>query len=89
MSVRALVHIMNDDPIMCELERVPDPTDAYIVIRNPRRRDGKAMELLADGATSFLYPWSRITFIELFEEEGQRESIVGLFRESGSGRNHS
>lgn len=88
MSIRALVHIMNDDPIMCELEKIPNPTDAYIVVRNPRRRDGKAMELLADGATSFLYPWSRITFIELFEDEGQRENIVGFFRESGSGRNH-
>ena len=89
MSVRALVHIMNDDPIMCDLDRVPNPTDAYIAIRNPRRRDGKPMELLADGATSFLYPWSRITFIELFEEEGQRENIVGFFRESGSGRSHT
>lgn len=89
MSVRALVHLMNDDPIMCELESVPNPTDAYVVIRNPRRRDGKPMELLADGATSFLYPWTRITFIELFEEEGQRDSIVGFFRESGSSRNHS
>ena len=88
MSIRALVHIMNDDPIMCELAKLPDPTDLYVTIRNPRRRDGKLMELLADGATSFLYPWTRITFIELFEDEGQKESIVGLFRESGSGRSH-
>ena len=56
MSIRALVHIMNDDPIMCELAKLPDPTDLYVTIRNPRRRDGKLMELLADGATSFLYP---------------------------------
>jgi hypothetical protein len=80
------VHIVNDDPIMCELESVPNPADAYVVIRNPRRRDGKPMELLAEGATSFLYPWTRITFIELFEEEGQRDGIVGFFRESGSSR---
>lgn len=89
MSVRALVHIMNDDPILCDLERLPDPTDAYITIRNPRRRDGKPIELLAEGATSFLYPWSRITFIELFEDDGHRESIVGFFRESGVGRNQT
>lgn len=86
MSIRALVHIVNDDPIMCDLERMPDPGDIFVSIRNPRRRDGKPLELLADGATSFLYPWSRITFIELFEDESTRESIVGLFRESGSGR---
>ena len=82
--MRALVHIMNDDPIMCELEAMPEPTDMYVRIRNPRKRDGKLLELLADGATSFLYPWSRITFIELFEDDAKRESIVGFFRESGS-----
>ena len=83
--MRALVHIMNDDPILCELDSLPDPTDVFVRIRNPRKRDGKALELLADGATSFLYPWFRITFIELFEDEGGRESIVGFFRESGPG----
>lgn len=84
--MRALVHIINDDPIMCDLDAMPERTDMYIQIRNPRKRDGKPLELLADGATSFLYPWSRITFIELFEEESQRENIVGFFRESGSSR---
>lgn len=84
--MRALVHIVNDDPIMCELDSMPNPRDMFVKIRNPRTRDGKPMELLADGATSFLYPWFRITFIELFEDESQRENIVGFFRESGSGR---
>jgi hypothetical protein len=84
--VRALVHILNDDPILCELDAMPDPTDMFVRIRNPRKRDGKAMEMMADGATSFLYPWFRITFIELFEEESQRESIVGFFRESSAAR---
>lgn len=84
--MRALVHIVNDDPIMCDIDAMPEPTDMFVRIRNPRKRDGKLLELLADGATSFLYPWSRITFIELFEEEAQRENIVGFFRESSGGR---
>lgn len=83
--MRALVHIMNEDPIMCDLDSMPDPSDVYIRIRNPRKRDGKSLDLLADDATSFLYPWFRITFIELFEDEAGRESIVGFFRESGPG----
>lgn len=83
--MRALVHIMNEDPIMCDLDSMPDPSDVYVRIRNPRKRDGKSLDLLADDATSFLYPWFRITFIELFEDEGGRESIVGFFRESGPG----
>jgi len=86
VTLRALVHIMNEDPIMCEMDGMPEPTDVYVRIRNPRKRDGKPLELLADDATSFLYPWSRITFIELFDEESQRENIVGFFRESGTSR---
>lgn len=82
--MRALVHVTNEDPIMCDLDSMPDPTDLYIRIRNPRKRDGKPFELLAEDATSFLYPWTRITFVELFEEDSTRESIVGFFRESGS-----
>jgi hypothetical protein len=82
--MRALVHVVNDDPIMCDLDEMPNPTDMYIRIRNPRKRDGKPFDLLAEDATSFLYPWTRITFIELFEEDATRESIVGFFRESGS-----
>jgi hypothetical protein len=86
VTLRALVHIMNEDPIMCDLEAMPEPTDVYVRIRNPRKRDGKPLELLAEDATSFLYPWYRITFIELFDEESQRENIVGFFRESGTSR---
>jgi hypothetical protein len=77
---------MNEDPIMCELDSMPEPSDVYVRIRNPRKRDGKPLELLAEDATSFLYPWFRITFIELFDDEADRENIVGFFRESGSSR---
>ena len=37
----------------------------FITVRNPRKRDGKSLHYLTDGATSFLYPLSRITFIEM------------------------
>lgn len=82
--MRALVHVTNEDPIMCDLDSMPNPTDIFLRIRNPRKRDGKPFDLLDEDATSFLYPWTRITFVELYEEDATRESIVGFFRESGS-----
>jgi hypothetical protein len=82
MTIRALVHILNEDPVLCELDAVPDPKDNFIRVRNPRKRDGKRLEMLAEGVTSIVYPWTRITFIEFFDDELQREAVVGFFRES-------
>lgn len=82
MAVRALIHLFNDDPVLCDLDTIPEPSDNFVRVRNPTKRDGKPIDVIADGATSVLYPWSRITFIELFGEESKREEVVSFFRES-------
>jgi hypothetical protein len=82
MAIRALIHILNEDPVLCELDAMPKPSDSFIAVRNPRKRDGKPMDMLAPGVTSIAYPWTRITFVEFFDEEVQREAVLGFFRES-------
>lgn len=83
MSIRVIVHIHNEDPFVAELEELPNPTDSYVQLRHPRRRDGKSLTFITDGATSFLYPWTRISFIEVMDEAQTRDSVVGFFREEG------
>lgn len=85
MSIRVVVHVYNDDPFVAEMDELPDPKDNFVLLRNPRRRDGKALNLLTEGATAFLYPWTRITFIEVLEGTSAQESIVGFFREDARG----
>lgn len=82
MAIRALVHLLNEDSVLCELDAMPKPSDHFIAVRNPRKRDGKPIDILAPGVTSIAYPWSRITFVEFFDEEVQREAVLGFFRES-------
>lgn len=82
MAIRALVHILNEDPVLCELDEMPDPNHQFIRIRNATKRDGKPLELVDERTTSLAYPWSRITFVEFFNEEAVRESVVGFFREN-------
>jgi hypothetical protein len=82
MAIRAILHVPGDEAILCELAELPTPSDNYVTIYNPRRRDGKPIPTMDDAATSFIYPWARISFIEMFEERSQRESVVGFFRES-------
>ena len=83
MPIRALIHILSEDPILGELDAIPDPSDNYIRVRNPTKRDGKPLSLMDDRMTSVAYPWSRVTFVEFFNEEAAKESVVGFFRETG------
>jgi len=78
MAIRAILHVPGD------VAEAPKPSDQFVTILNPRRKDGKPIPTMDEAATSFLYPWSRISFIELFEERSQRENVVGFFRESDS-----
>jgi hypothetical protein len=84
LAVRVIIHVLNEESVLADLEGLPSPQDNCIVVRNPRRRDGKALSTLADGVDTLIYPWSRITFIEVLDETssaGSTDSIVGFFRD--------
>jgi hypothetical protein len=83
MPIRVVVHIHNEDPFVAEIEDIPEPRDNFLVLRNPRKRDGKALTFVTNGATSFIYPWSRISFVEVMDEAKSQDSVVGFFREEG------
>jgi hypothetical protein len=68
MSMLAIVHLHGEDAILADLDELPDPIHNYIVLRNIRKKDGKPLSYVADGATAFLYAWNRISFIEMMGE---------------------
>jgi hypothetical protein len=80
MSMEIIIHLVNEDPILAEMDTMPDPTHQSIIINNPRRRDGRPLHYVTEGATTFIFPWNRITFIEVMETEEARE-VVEFFRE--------
>lgn len=75
-----LIHIMNDDPILGEVEDLPNPEDNLIKVTNPRRKDGKDLPYLAENVTELILPFTRITFIEVMPTESEEE-IFGFVRE--------
>jgi hypothetical protein len=76
-----IVHLMNDDPFVAEIEELPKPTDNAVVLRNPRMRDGKQLRYATSGMTSIIFPWHRISFLEVMGGEEERKEIVEFFRE--------
>lgn len=80
MTVSVIIHISNEDPIVGELDEMPAAADQIIVVKNPRKRDGKDIHYLVEGVTTVIWPINRVSFIELMPSE-QEEQLIGFVRE--------
>lgn len=80
MSYTLVVHIQNSDPVVGETEELPSPTDTMVIVKNPRRLDGKDIHYLAENVLTVYWPLERINFIEVLSE-GEEEEIIGFVRE--------
>ncbi len=80
MAINVILHIANEDPILAELEKLPEPGSTHVHALNPRARDNKDLRYLAAGVNQVLWPWSRITFIEILPSADD-EQIIGFVRE--------
>lgn len=81
MAKVVIIHINNEDPIFAEVEELPKATDNFIEFTNPRRRDGKSIPYVTQGAKTFMFPWHRLTFVEVMTTDNEREETIEFFRE--------
>jgi hypothetical protein len=77
---KIIVHVMNADPFVAEVEELPSPSDQSITVMNPRSRDNKPLRYLEDQALSVIFPWHRISFIEVMPDEEARGEVDLFFR---------
>lgn len=75
-----LIHISNEDPVLGEVESLPEAADQIIRVRNPRRRDGKDVHYLQANVTEVIWPLNRVSFIEIIPGD-QEDEIIGFVRE--------
>lgn len=81
MGKVVIIHVAGEEPILAEIEDLPKPTDQFLEFTNPKRRDGKALVYATAGAKSFIYPWHRLSFVEVMSTESEREDVIEFFRE--------
>jgi len=75
-----LMHLQNEDPVLGEVDELPSAGDTLVVVKNPRRRDGKDLHYLDSNVTTVLWPIHRVVFIEIMPS-GEEEEIIGFVRE--------
>lgn len=78
--VSVILHIQNEDPIVGEMDSLPSPSDSIILVKNPRRRDGKDISYINTSVSSVIWPISRVSFIEIMSS-GDEEEIITHVRE--------
>jgi hypothetical protein len=80
MSTSVIVHIRNAEPMLAEIEELPQPNDTVIKLSNPRQRDGKDLIFLEHNVVTVYWPWAEISFIEILPGE-TAEEVVSFIRE--------
>ncbi|TFG47906.1 MAG: hypothetical protein E4H33_05100 [Anaerolineales bacterium] len=80
MSNTVIVHIRNAEPMLAEIEDLPQVSDTIIKLSNPRQRDGKDLIFLDHNVVTVYWPWAEISFIEILPGE-TAEEVVSFIRE--------
>ncbi len=81
MRQEVIVHIANEEAFLADVDGLPNPTDTFLLVTSPRKRDGKPVAFGTEGVQQFLIPWHRITYVEVMPSERQRTDVFDFVRE--------
>ncbi|MFQ6100465.1 MAG: hypothetical protein ACE5OS_04440 [Anaerolineae bacterium] len=80
MSPTVLIHILNEEAVVGEVEHVPEPTDQVLIVSNLRLRDGRDVSYVLPETKTVVYPWTRIHCVEILPSEAEEE-VISFIRE--------
>ncbi len=80
MAYTVLLHILNEDAVVGEIDDLPEAGSQFLALQSPRLRDGREVTYLLPETNVVLYPWARVTCIEILPTEDDEE-IVTFIRE--------
>jgi len=75
-----ILHIIGEESVMGEVEKFPDAGDSTIIVKNPRRKDGRELDFIEPDCDTVLWPMSRINMIEMVGA-GEGDQIISFVRE--------
>jgi hypothetical protein len=75
---RAILHLMNDQPLSVELLEEPKASDIAFICSNLRTIDGKKPVFIDFAASTFIFPMAMIRFVEIPQAGAEHERNAGL-----------
>jgi hypothetical protein len=65
MLRNAVLHLHNEQPLVADIFELPSPTDTTIRLTNLRSLDGKRPVFADDMKSIFVFPYHRVSFVEI------------------------
>lgn len=75
-----MLHLTNDELILGEIDQLPNPSDQFMIIHDPRQPDGSTLAYLQEGVTAILIPWHQTKVVQVLPKTGIEE-VIGFVRE--------
>jgi hypothetical protein len=75
-----LVHINNTDPVKVDVDELPKPDDQILIGKNPRERGDREVSWIEDGVNTVIFPWWRVTLVEVLPAAEEAEEFPLPFR---------
>lgn len=80
MRLSVIIQLIEEDPIIGELEGLPDPAAQFVTILNPRRRDGRPASFLDSNVDQVLFAWHHISHIQVLPDV-DLEKVISFVRD--------
>jgi hypothetical protein len=81
MPHTVLIHVLNEEAVVGEIDEIPEPSDQVLIVKNVRYRDGRDVTYVLPETNIVIYPWMRIHCLEIMPGEKAEEEIVTFVRE--------
>ncbi len=63
--IRAVLHLLNDQPLTVDLFDEPKPADVAVICTNVRSIDGKRPVFIDFSSSTFVFPMAAVRFVEI------------------------
>jgi hypothetical protein len=75
--IRAILHLLNDQPLVVDLLEMPTAQDVTLICTNLRTVDGKRPVFIDFATSTFMFPMSSVRFVEIPPTGAEAERAAG------------
>lgn len=74
----AVIHLLNEQPVVADLFAAPEPGDVTLLCTNLRTLDGRRPIFVDSSDSTFVFPYLHIRFLEIRQEGRDRRDETAV-----------